>query len=74
MSSEEDKKKEKIKVSIPKSALPSDPDFAQAFNDLILAYAVEDNDVVKNSELYKAASKLIRALYAMRKKTESESK
>ncbi len=70
MSAEEKERKEKTKVNIPKSALPSDPDFAQAFNDLILAYAVEDNEIVKNSELYKAASRLIKALYAMRKKTE----
>ncbi len=74
MSAEEDKKKEKIKTNIPKVALPTDPDFAQSFNDLILAYAVEDNEVVKSSELYKATSRLIKALYNMRKKSESENK
>ncbi|AFV51245.1 hypothetical protein D878_gp18 [Sulfolobales Mexican rudivirus 1] len=74
MSEEEEKKKERSKTVTPKLTLPSDPDFAQAFNDLILAFAVEDNEAVKNTELYKAVSRLVKALYAMRKKSEQENK
>ncbi len=74
MSEEEEKKKERTKVSTPKLALPTDPDFAQSFNDLILTYAIEDNEIVKNSELYKAVGRLVKALYAMRKKAEGENK
>ncbi len=74
MSEEEKEKKERVKSTTPRLALPTDPDFAQSFNDLILAYAVEDNEVVKNTELYKAVGRLVKALYAMRKKAESENK
>jgi len=54
------------------STLP--PEFGEAVNDLILSVATEENEIVKQSDVYKSAQKLIKILKQIRFAVEQSKK
>ncbi len=61
------KKKAKVAPGLP-------PEFGEAINDLILAVATEENEIVKQSDVYKSAQKLIKILKQIRFAVEQNKK
>jgi len=65
-------KKSRSSSSRVMSGLP--PEFGEAINDIILSVATEENEVVKQSDVYRSAQKLIKILKQIRFTAENAKK
>jgi len=71
-SEKENEKKSRSSSSRVMSGLP--PEFGEAINDIILSVATEENEIVKQSDVYRSAQKLIRVLKQIRFSVENAKK